>query len=40
MSVSSGVLLMGTPLPVAWLWFCMIGLQVPLPIITQTCYCA
>jgi len=28
MSVSSGVLLMGAPLPVAWLWFCMIQLQV------------
>jgi hypothetical protein len=28
MSVSSGALLMGTPLPVMWLWFCMIGLQV------------
>merc|ERR1711997_1119257 len=28
LSVSSGVLLMGTPLPVAWLWFCMIQLQV------------
>ena len=30
MSVSSGVLLMGAPLPVAWLWFCMIQLQVCL----------
>merc|ERR1711928_123676 len=30
MSVSSGVLLMGAPLPVAWLWFCMIQLQVYL----------
>ena len=27
---SSGVLLLGTPLPLAWLWFCMIGLQVIL----------
>ena len=30
MSVSSGVLLMGAPLPIAWLWFCMIQLQVYL----------
>ena len=28
LSVSSGILLMGTPLPVAWLWLCMIQLQV------------
>jgi len=28
MSVSSGVLLMGSPIPTAWLWFCLIGLQV------------
>eukprot|EP00092_Neocalanus_flemingeri_P017284 GFUD01018692.1.p1 GENE.GFUD01018692.1~~GFUD01018692.1.p1 ORF type:complete len:361 (+),score=65.23 GFUD01018692.1:101-1084(+) len=28
LSVSSGVILMGCSIPTAWLWFCMIGLQV------------
>merc|ERR1711884_818818 len=27
-SVSNGALLMGSPLPIMWLWFCMISLQV------------
>jgi len=28
MSVSSGLLLMGSPLPIVWLWFCLIEMQV------------
>jgi len=28
MSASSGILLMGSPLPVMWLWFCLLGMQV------------
>jgi len=28
MSVSNGLLLMGTPIPAGWLWLCMISLQV------------
>ena len=27
-SVTNGVLLMGSPLPLMWLWFCLIQLQV------------
>jgi len=27
-SVSNGIILMGSAIPTAWLWFCMIGLQV------------
>jgi len=28
MSASSGLFLMGSPLPIMWLWFCLLGMQV------------